>query len=275
VEQSLLRLQKMVERAESLVTQVGMAVKILAGNWDLLGQHMRETENWQKLGARIIAAQEEERRRVAREIHDGPAQALANVALRTELCERLTDVDPAALREELGGLKEMVKDTLHEVRKIIFDLRPMALDDLGLIPALRRYADKLGENGDVIIEIVVHGPERRLPNEKEVVLFRVIQEALQNVYKHAQTHFAMVKVEFLPSRIKAVVEDHGQGFAFDAVTTQQVNAGGKEGFGLMSMRERVELCQGEFEVKTAPGKGTRVEITLPLPPIFSQGRKRR
>src|SRR5690606_33766815 len=136
LERRLRRLQQTVQRAESLVSQVSVAIKVLAGNLSELAVHVEGARLRQALGVSIVRAQEEERRRLARDIHDGPAQLLANVAFRIEMCERLLDTDLPRVREELARLGELVRQSLQDVRKIIFGLRPMALDDLGLAPAV-------------------------------------------------------------------------------------------------------------------------------------------
>lgn len=134
----------------------------------------------------IIRAQEEERRRVARELHDGPAQLLANVVLRIDVCQRLAEQDPARLREELQQLKDLLRLSLQEVRQVIFDLRPMALDDLGLVPALRSYLQGYQTRTALETDLAVYGTDRRLGPDLEIAIFRLVQEALTNVQKHAR-----------------------------------------------------------------------------------------
>lgn len=128
---------------------------------------------------RIIQAQEDERQRLAREMHDGPAQSMTNLILRAELCERLVKLQPERAATELAELKNMVNNTLQETRQFIFDVRPMILDDLGLVPAVRRYVDEINQKGSGTVIVTVKGPERRLPSPLEIVLFRIIQDALK------------------------------------------------------------------------------------------------
>lgn len=130
---------KTVQRADKLITQVGAALGYLTGDLQEISLQLEGLQHKQLLGLKIIKAQEEERQRVARDIHDGPAQMLSNVVLKAEICERLIDVDLDQARSELQNLKKIVRDSLQDVRKIIYNLRPMSLDDLGLIPTLQRY----------------------------------------------------------------------------------------------------------------------------------------
>ncbi|WP_346355173.1 sensor histidine kinase [Azotosporobacter soli] len=244
-----------VAKAEDLTTQVGAVLGYLGNQMDGVVNTIESMQQTQQFGAKIIKAQEEERRRVSREIHDGPAQAMANIVFRAEVCERLIDVDVERSKRELGVLREQVRGCLKETRKIIFDLRPMTLDDLGLVPTVRRIVDNIKERQSLFGEVQVIGEERRLDAYVEIGLFRIIQEALNNVEKHAKATQVRVLVEFHRDFIQAVVEDDGRGFDAEA-------ASGNESFGLMGMRERVNLLKGELTLKSAPGQGTRIAVRV-------------
>jgi two-component system sensor histidine kinase DegS len=207
----------------------------------------------------LTLAQEEERRRLARDIHDGPAQLLANVVFRIDVAQTLLQGDPARARAELEQLKHLVRHSLQDVRKIIFDLRPLALDDLGLIPALRGYLGGLQERAGLKVDLHVAGDPRRLPTALEVALFRLVQEALHNVRKHAGTDAADVRVEFGEAEVRVTVADRGRGFDPGAA------AGASDRLGLRSMRERAELFGGSLTLRSSPGRGTVVAATFPIP----------
>jgi two-component system sensor histidine kinase DegS len=262
LERGLRRLEQTVRKAEKLVTQVGVVIDYLEGKLGDLSQQLEGMQQRQQLAAGIIKAQEEERRRVAREIHDGPAQSLANLVFRLEVCEKLLAAERLPeLRGELAELKGLIKGSLQEVRKIIFDLRPMALDDLGLVPALRRYLEGLEEREGLVVNLAVFGQEVRLASAVEVGLFRIIQEALHNVSKHARAASARVTLTYGQEQLLLSVRDDGRGFDL-----REVERGGRAGghFGLISMRERAELLGGRFEVKSAPGQGTRITLAVPI-----------
>lgn len=250
-------LKNTVDKAENLVSQVGAVLGYLGNEMGGVVTTIESLQQSQIFGAKIIKAQEEERRRVAREIHDGPAQAMANLVFRAEVCERLIDIDIKRCKNELSDLREQVRSCLKETRKIIFDLRPMTLDDLGLIPTIKRFLDTIKERSDLITEIKVLGEEKRLDSYVEIGLFRIIQEALNNVEKHALATVVRVVVEFRPAFILAVVEDNGTGF-------DVVENAGSESFGLLGMRERINLMNGEISIKSAKGKGTRISIKVPM-----------
>lgn len=261
LELSLRRLTNMVEKAEDLVSKVGAALSFLASNMKGLGEKIEEIYQKQQLGLRIIKAQEEERRRVARDIHDGPAQSMANVVMRVEICEKLMDRDPDEARKELADLKDVVKQSLQDVRKIIFGLRPMVLDDLGLVPALKRYFAESEEKSDIIIDFSPQGNfQERLNGTQEIAVFRIIQEALHNAQKHGRATMVAVSLEQLPTSIRLMVKDNGCGF-----DVTEIMAGiNTDSYGLLGMRERIDLLDGTFDILSSPGSGTEITVQLPI-----------
>ncbi|MCL6451666.1 MAG: sensor histidine kinase [Acetobacteraceae bacterium] len=262
LERRLKNLSVTVQRAEELMAQTGVAMDFLGGRLRNLSRLFEGLKEKRELALGIIQAQEEERRRVAREIHDGPAQLLANVVLRVDLCQRLLEVDGARIREELAQLKELVRQSLKDVRQIIFDLRPMALDDLGLFPALRAYLDGLAEKSGLQVEFTCLGEERRLLPSLEVAVFRLIQEAASNVVRHAGARTLRVRVEIGGDQIRSQVLDDGRGFDPEEVARDRHSGR----FGLAGMRERVRLLDGRLRLQSAPGRGTRIDFTIPIRP---------
>lgn len=257
LEVRLKSLKTTVGKAEGLVSQVGAVLGYLGNQMDGVVTQIESLQQSQIFGAKIIKAQEEERRRVSREIHDGPAQAMANIVFRAEVCERLIDIDIVRAKTELRDLREQVRQCLKETRKIIFDLRPMTLDDLGLVPTIKRFVNTVKERSGITFEVRVMGEEKRMDSYREIGLFRIIQEAVNNVEKHSKATDMEVRIEFRRTFVTVVVEDNGQGFDI----SQNI---GSESFGLMGMRERMNLLKGEVSIKSEIGQGTRVFIKLPL-----------
>ncbi|MDI3547828.1 MAG: two-component system, NarL family, sensor histidine kinase DegS [Halanaerobiales bacterium] len=256
LEGRLKNLKENVEKAENLVSRMGVIRDFLLGELTNLNDHFDDLRKKENLAIKIIQAQEEERRRLARDIHDGPAQLIANLVFRVELTQKLLDKDLNKAKSELEELKNLIRLSMQDVRKIIYDLRPMSLDDLGLIPTLERYIDKyIGQTG-IIIDFIVMGSKRRLPNTYEVTIFRLVQEALNNIYKHAKATGGKVRIEFKNERINIMISDDGIGFDSGEVEEDK--------YGLISMKERCELLGGEIEIKSAPNKGTVIKIVLPL-----------
>jgi len=204
----------------------------------------------------LVNAQETERQRLSRQMHDGPAQALSNFILQTEIAMRLLDVDSGQARDELNNLKTSAMGTFQKVRNFIFELRPMMLDDLGLVPTLRRYSDAFKEQTGLDVTLTVTGNDRRLEPYLEVMLFRAIQEVLGNAARHSQAALVKVALDMGQDRVRVSVDDNGKGFDPDSIL--QGNS-----LGLKLIRERAEMLGGNFEVDSAMGKGSRISFAVP------------
>lgn len=215
---------------------------------------------------RVIEAQEIERQRLARQMHDGPAQSLTNFILQAEICQRLFDRNPDRAAEELNNLKTVATGTFQKIRDFIFDLRPMMLDDLGLIPTLRRYIEAYQEKSEMSVNLHVLGDERRLESHREVILFRSIQELLNNAREHAKASNVTVTLDMGPDVITATIEDNGQGFnAEDIFAAQQEEAPQQDdkALSLKTLRERLEMVGGSLDVHSEEGRGSRIMTRIP------------
>ena len=204
----------------------------------------------------IVNAQEAERQRLSRQMHDGPAQALSNFILQTEIAMRLLDVDPAQAKDELGNLKTSAMGTFQRVRSFIFELRPMMLDDLGLVPTLRKYADAFKEQAGLDVSVTVTGTERRLESYLEVMIFRAVQELLGNASRHSQATLIKVQIDLGNDTIRVSVEDNGKGFSPEILKESN-------NLGLKLIRERSEMLGGSFEVASSAGSGARISFSVP------------
>jgi two-component system sensor histidine kinase DegS len=207
---------------------------------------------------KLIEAQEDERRKISRQIHDGPAQSLSNFILQTEIALRLFDSDSEKAREELSSLKAAAATTFSQIRDYIFDLRPMMLDDLGLVPTVRRYTEAFKDKTGLNLNLVVTGSERRLESHLEVLLFRAVQELLGNVREYAQATQVKVTVDMDDAQVRATVEDNGRGFDPDGLQAKD-----GEGRGLLSLRDRVAQASGSMEFDASGGKGSRIVVIIP------------
>jgi two-component system sensor histidine kinase DegS len=206
---------------------------------------------------RMIQAQEAERLKLSRQMHDGPAQALSNFILQTEIAVRLFDLDQGKAKEELANMKISAASTFQRVRDFIFELRPMMLDDLGLSPTLKRYLDNFKEQSGMEVRLTVTGMDRRLESYQEVMIFRAIQELLSNAGRHSQASQVKVQMDMGDTNVKVTVEDNGKGF--DPESVQQ-----KGTMGLKLIRERVDLLGGYMNIDSVLGQGARVIFQLPL-----------
>jgi two-component system sensor histidine kinase DegS len=205
----------------------------------------------------IVNAQEAERQRLSRQMHDGPAQALSNFILQTEIAMRLLDVDPSQAKAELGNLKSAAMGTFQKVRNFIFELRPMMLDDLGLVPTIRKYVDAFKEQTSLDVSLTVTGNERRLEPYLEVMIFRAVQELLGNASRHSQATAAKIHLDLANEIIRVSVDDNGKGFDAESVRNGS-------SLGLKLIKERSEMLGGGFEIDSAAGKGARVAFSVPV-----------
>lgn len=255
-------LEQTVERAETVVSQMNVVLEYLSGDLNQVTRILESARNRQLLGLKIILAQEEERKRIAREIHDGLAQSLANVILRTEIAERMVGVEEDQIvKMELSDLKSQVRTGLEEVRKMIYNLRPMALDDLGLIPALRKYVQDFEEKNKTATRFTLHGKEVRLSSALEVAVYRFVQEAFTNANKHSEATFVELQVAFQEDSLNIIVKDNGKGFNL-AVLEERSTTG--DHVGLIGVKERVILLEGTFEIESEIGVGTKLMMRIPI-----------
>jgi two-component system sensor histidine kinase DegS len=258
LQRRLFSLEEAMERADHLASQTTVVLNYLTSDLKDIGNAIADAKQKQEFGLRVIEAQEEERKRLSREIHDGPAQMLANLLLRSDLIEKVyTEKGTDEAFKEIKNMKKMARSSLSEVRRIIYDLRPMALDDLGLLPTLKKYLATIEEyNMGTSIHFTNIGDDLRLPPNYEVALFRLVQESVQNALKHAQASEINVKIEVKKDFVVVVVKDNGVGFD---VSTK------KEGsFGIVGMKERVEILDGTVTINSIKGMGTVVIVQVPL-----------
>lgn len=257
-----LRMRKLfdtIERADHIVNQVNVVINYLTSDLKNVSLALEQAKIKQDFGIRIIAAQEEERKRLSREIHDGPAQMMANVLMRSNLIDRTyREKGVEAALTELTDLKGTVRDALSEVRRIIYDLRPMALDDLGIVPTLKKYLSTMMEyNPGVDIQFLSYNNEKRISSDYEVAIFRLVQESVTNALKHGKCKSIIVKIEWTHNDINIIVKDNGVGFDKQNVKDQS--------FGIIGMTERIELLKGSIDILSKIGHGTTVMFKIPYP----------
>ena len=257
LERRLQGLDEMIDRAEILVSKIAIVLNYLMKDFQQVNELVADAKEKQEFGLKIIEAQEEERRKISREIHDGPAQTLANIMLRSEIVDKIyRNGDHEQVINEIHNIRKLIRSSLYEVRRIIYDLRPMALDDLGLIPTIRKYIRTISDYENIPIEFTLLGKEQRLHSDYEVASFRMMQEALQNAVKHAEATKIEVKVEIRDNDIRMLIKDNGKGF--------DPNEKKEKSFGLIGMRERVEILEGELKIRTKVGGGTSISLYIPL-----------
>jgi len=210
--------------------------------------------------AAITHSQEEERKRIARDLHDDTVQSLIAIGQRIELCRASLD-DPEEAQEQLTDVRRMVTEAIRSIRHFSHELRPLALEDLGLVPALQLLVNDLARADSLEVDLEIDGQPQGLARDLEVAIYRIVQEALQNVHKHAYASEVRVRAEFTDEGVAIAVRDDGVGFIVPPSPTDLASQGS---FGLMGIEERAQLFGGELEIHSQPGHGTELKVTLPV-----------
>lgn len=214
----------------------------------------------EQLLKQVINAQEEERKRIARELHDELAQALIGLLMSLDVAEDVLEPELEVVHRQLARTRDITQRALQQTRGLILDLRPTMLDDLGLVPAIRWYVESHLEAAGILITVRTDGEQRRLPPETETALFRITQEAINNVVKHAQATRVTIDLTWKPDEVIVKIEDNGRGFEPEAVMDRGDET---RGIGLLGMKERATLLGGTLDILSEPGAGTRVIARLP------------
>lgn len=226
-----------------------------------VAERTREIERYSReLTTRVLQAQEEERKRLARELHDDTAQSLSTLLINLDLLEPVIPTDGDRLRSGLNRIRDLTTRTLDNVRALSHDLRPTILDDFGLVAALRWYTDEYRHTFGVPVEVRIEQPPERLTPDVELALFRIAQEALTNSGKYAEASWTCLSLAFPDTTAELIVEDDGKGFDVAEIGGPTRHGG----LGLYGMRERAELLGATLNIVTAPGKGTHVMVSVPL-----------
>jgi len=212
--------------------------------------------------SQIFKAQEDERRRIAQELHDDTMQELLVIANRAQtLVSGDGNETTLEMRERAEWIRDAILQVLENIRRLSLDLRPSMLDNIGLLPALRWLVDRLNQEGEIDTKVVVHGVRKKLRPETEVTIFRIVQEALNNVRRHSKATKAMVTLKFNSESLEIMVQDNGEGFPLNE-TIRNLTSEGK--LGLIGMQQRAQLINSTFNIYSRPGEGTLVSIKIPV-----------
>lgn len=205
----------------------------------------------------ILYAQENERKRISRELHDGIGQSLYSILIQTEVMKSILDTEEQSIAEEtMMALQESIRHTIEDIRDLSVELRPSALDDIGLVAALRNYIRLYGQKFGIQVMFAIEGDSARLPTSHEIAFYRIVQEALTNAAKYSRTEVIDVSFKLTPVLVELTIRDYGVGF----VITSEL----RNGVGLYSMEERVNILGGNFDIESTPGQGTLIQIKVPI-----------
>lgn len=209
-------------------------------------------------GVKILEKQEMERQRIARELHDSTVQVLTNLIHKCEICSKVMDKDPIRAKLELEVMSKSLRDTIDEMREIIFNLRPMSFDDLGIEVTLNRIIDNLKKNSDMNINLKITGESVDLPSAVSLTFIRIIQEAVNNAIKHSYAKNIFIFLKYEDDYVYICIEDDGIGFDYKKKRREN------KGFGLSMMEERIYLLAGNINIQSDKEKGTKIEICIPI-----------
>lgn len=264
LEVHLRNIRNISEKADNLSNNFGVAVNIINGELTKIGQEVEDISKIQDWGIRAIQIQEMERQRIARDMHDGPTQSLTNLIIKTEVCIKLLDNDIDQTKLELQTLRNLIRNTIDETRRLIYNLRPMLIDDLGLVPTLERLVDKFKEDSGISIKLLVNDSNKSnqayINSVILLTLYRVAQEALNNICKHANATKIKLVVLIKSDNLILSIEDNGIGF--DIIEMREHIS--KTAFGLLMLKERVGFLGGKFSIQSKKGKGTIVQVEISI-----------
>ena len=256
-----IRLKKnyeIVEQAESLMSKMKSVMDFLVSDLVDLGKTISNLEDKTQIGMKIIKAQEEERRRIARDIHDGPAQNIASLVIKTEIVEKLLKRGNIHIEDELKDIKTQLRAVLKEIRGIMYDLRPISLDEVGLIPTIERMAADMSYEKNIAIEIKKISDYPIFNSLNKLIVYRIVQESLNNIIKHSGAKNVVIRMDVRQDSINGSVSDDGKGFDADSFMEAK-----NKSFGLSSMKERAEIAHGSITIKSVVGKGTKIMFSIP------------
>lgn len=252
------KFDNIAQKADHFLQSTGMALKILQGNVERINDSLEDIQRKQQMEMWIIESQEAERRRIARDLHDGPAQSLASMLIRLDLIGHLWGDDSQNILEEIDNIRQMGKETLSDIRRLMFDLKPSLMHEDNFATTLRDFFHDYEAKYNFNIEFVLFGKERKYDMSLEIALFRLVQESLTNVRKHSGMKSALVKLEDRGEELTLIIKDEGGGFELEQVRDN------KESYGILGMMERVKLFGGQMEILSSRGLGTQVIIKVPL-----------
>jgi len=260
LEVSLKQAGEILRSAEKLIGQVSVAMNFLAGELGNVGDVDGETSF--DFGIQLLETLESEKRKISREIHDGPAQSLANIVMKADICKAVIKKDLEQGYVELDDLKDSVRATLQEIRHIIYELRPGLLEDHKLIPAIESLIQDFKTYSQCDVEFTAGSERSDVSASMQTAVFRLIQESLNNIKKHAKASLVSIQVEFNLRYINVKIKDNGTGFDTEMVFSEIKQTG--TSFGLRGMKERIEQFSGEFSCKSQVGVGTEMTFKIPV-----------
>lgn len=267
-------LEKCKEELLSMRVEMEIHLRELENEIDIIHEALDEdiddneednsNENYENraYGIKILESQEEERKRIARELHDSIVQVLTNLVHKCEICMKIVDVDPIRSKLELEIMAKTIRNAIGEMRNIIYDLRPMSFDDLGLDITLERAVKSIDAETEMNVTLNIEGEKRELSGIVQLTIFRIIQECANNSIKYSNGKNLNIKVEYKKQEVILEITDDGIGF--NCIENKNSDNNEHTGFGLNMMRERVDLLSGYIDIESSIGEGTIIRVNIPV-----------
>jgi two-component system sensor histidine kinase DegS len=265
IEQLKKKIDELNEEQQKLIIKIS-GLKTAAQCIDLyLNKTDEDNEKLHKIsdnGLSILEAQEIERQRIARDLHDTTVQNLTSMVHKSELCIKLIDIDTIRAKLELNTMSNTIKTVINDMRGIIYNLKPMTLDDLGLTITVQRYANKIMDMNNIQVKVQANEEVKKILSVIKLTLFRIIQEACTNVIKHANASLIEIDIYYEEHRVKVTIKDDGSGFSVEKVPVNNTET--TSSFGLSIMKERISLLSGTLDIQSEKEVGTTVIVSVPL-----------
>jgi len=220
-------------------------------------------DNILNYSTKLLKTQEMDRNRISRDLHDSTVQSLTSFGHKLEYCTRMVDKDPSKVKLELQSMINANKEIINDMREIIFDLRPMSLNNIGFVSSVESYCQHLRRNDNLDVVLKISGQEQELSSITSVTLYRILQEACNNALKHSKANKIYIRISFFDDFIELDVDDNGVGFDLQVIE-ERSQEDFLHGFGLSTMRERAKLLSGTFSINSRPGFGTKIHVSVPL-----------
>lgn len=253
------KIKRSLDEINKKIMMMGSIIRFIQEN-----DNNTQSNEDRETGLSILETQELERKRIARDLHDSTVQNLTNLVHKTEFCAKMIERDTIQVKLELMTMMENIRHTIDDMRKIIYDLRPMSIDDLGLVPTIQKFVEDNKQaypDVSVCVEVKSEVDEMDISSVVSLTIFRIIQESCNNIYKYANATEVNIEFQFLDDSIIVEVKDNGQGFEKEEVEKRDKTT---SGFGLSIMHERAQLLGGTFHIDSTVGKGTTVHLEVPI-----------
>ena len=251
------------ERLKKFISDMQAASLSVPVTQDAVVPSNTSNDNSMNYSTKLLKTQEMDRNRISRDLHDSTVQSLTSFGHKLEYCSRMVDKDPTRVKLELQSMIDINKEIINDMREIIYDLRPMSLNNIGFVSSVESYCQHLRHNDNLDVVLKIVGQEQKLSSISSVTLFRILQEACTNVLKHAKAKKVYIRISFTKDTLELDVDDDGVGFNLEE-SEDRSKEDFLHGFGLSTMRERAKLLYGTFSIKTRPGFGTKIHVSVPL-----------